>query len=170
MKRIGILSDTHGTWDDRYATYFAECDEVWHAGDIGDLSVLQRLREICPVRAVYGNIDGQSIRNECPEEALFDIEGARVLMRHIAGHPGKYAFGITTRLRAERPKILVAGHSHILAVKYDPAFDTLYINPGAAGTYGQQLVRTLVRLTIAEGTPRDLEVVELSPMKQRRHR
>lgn len=161
MKRIGVLSDTHGTWDDRYVQYFSECDEIWHAGDIGDLSVLEGLREICTVRAVYGNIDGAVLRRECPAEQVFEVEGAKILIRHIVGRPGKYSFGISTRLRAERPKILVAGHSHILMVKYDPTFDTLYINPGAAGTYGAQVVRTLIRFTIDQGIPKDLEVIEL---------
>lgn len=161
MIRIGILSDTHGTWDERYRQYFVDCDEIWHAGDIGDVSVLERLSEICTVRAVYGNIDGAMLRSDCPMEQLFDIGGVRVLMRHIVGRPGKYAWGISTRLRRERPDILVAGHSHILMVKYDETFDTLYINPGAAGTYGHQVVRTLIRLTIDEGKPKDLEVIEL---------
>lgn len=162
MKRIGILSDTHGTWDPRFAEHFRECDEVWHAGDIGELSVLQRLEESVPiVRAVYGNIDGATIRRECPLEQCFEVEGCRILMRHIVGRPGRYRNGITTRLRLLRPTVTVAGHSHILFVGYDPLFQTLVINPGAAGTYGAQAVRTLIRLNLHEGKPSDLEVIEL---------
>ena len=163
MKRIGILSDTHGTWDARFAEHFEECDEVWHAGDIGDLSVLRQLQEVVPtVRAVAGNIDGTSIRQECPTELFFELEGCRILIRHIVGRPGRYQAGITTRLRALRPTITVCGHSHILLVGFDPIYDTLLINPGAAGTYGQQTVRTLLRLNLHDAKPSDLEVIELA--------
>ena len=161
MTQIGILSDTHSTWDDRFRQYFDKCDEIWHAGDIGDYSVLTKLQEVAPVRAVCGNIDGGAIRMDCPEQLFFEVEGTSILMRHIVGRPSRYARGIPTLLRQFRPTILIGGHSHILHVKYDPIYQTLFINPGAAGTYGQQTVRTLIRLTIEGNTPQNLEVIEL---------
>lgn len=165
MKRIGIISDTHGLVDARYATHFAECDEVWHAGDVGDYAVIEALRAIRPgitVRAVAGNIDGGDIRREFGEIACFDVEDVRVWMTHICGYPGKYAPGVRPYLRKERPLLTVGGHSHILRVMYDNEFSTLYINPGAAGHHGWQKVRTLVRLTIDGAQIKDLEVIELA--------
>lgn len=169
MKRIGILSDTHGTWDAKIANYLSQCDEIWHAGDIGDRSVLEHMRALGkPLRAVYGNIDGAEIRRECPLETTFTVEGCTVYMRHIIGRPGNYKAGIPARLRTYKPTITVAGHSHILMVKYDADFQTHHINPGAAGTYGQQTVRTLILLTLDAGKPKELEVVELHAHPQAR--
>lgn len=163
MKRIGILSDTHSCWDERYAVHFAGCDEIWHAGDIGDIGLLQRLEEIAPVvRAVSGNIDHGEVTRRCPEVQEFTIEGVNVWMTHIGGYPGKYARGVKPLLRAKCIKLMVTGHSHILKVIYDPELEILHINPGAAGQQGWQQVRTLVRLTIDNGTIKDLEVIELS--------
>ena len=162
MKRIGILSDTHSCWDDRFARHFGDCDEIWHAGDVGDISVIARLEEVCPaVRAVSGNIDGATVRRRCPEVLEFELEGVRVLMTHIGGYPGRYAPGIMPRLRDRRPQLFVAGHSHILKVMYDDKARCLHINPGAAGHHGWQQKRTLVRLTLDNGDMRDLEVIEL---------
>lgn len=163
MKRIGILSDTHSCWDDRYATHFAGCDEIWHAGDIGDIGLLQKLEGVAPVvRAVSGNIDHGEVTQRCPEVQEFTIEGVNVWMTHIGGYPGKYARGVKPLLRAKSIKLMVTGHSHILKVIYDPELEMLHINPGAAGQQGWQQVRTLVRLTIDNGTIKDLEVIELS--------
>lgn len=162
MKRIGILSDTHSCWDDRYAVHFADCDEVWHAGDIGDASILQRLEEIVPVvRAVSGNIDHGDVRRLCPEVQEFEVEGVRVWMTHIGGYPGKYSPGVKKILRDERIKLMVSGHSHILKVIPDPELKLLHINPGAAGYYGWQKVRTLIRCTLDSGTISELDVIEL---------
>lgn len=161
MKKIGLLSDTHSCWDDRYALHFAGCDEIWHAGDIGDLDVLLRLRAIAPVRAVSGNIDGMAVRHECRELETFTIEGLKVLMTHICGYPGKYSPGARRLLAEERPGLVVAGHSHILRVMYDSSLSLLYVNSGAAGYHGWQKVRTLVRFVIDSGAVRDLEVIEL---------
>lgn len=163
MKRIGILSDTHNCFDARFARHFAECDEIWHAGDIGDISVIEQLQAICPVvRAVSGNIDGAMIRRQCPETLTFETEGVRVHMRHIGGYPGRYEFGVLRLLRDERINLFVAGHSHILKVMYDNSIGCLHVNPGAAGTHGWQRERTLVRLVLDGGQIRDLEVIELA--------
>ncbi len=164
MKRIGILSDTHSCWDDRYATHFADCDEIWHAGDIGDITILARIREIAPtVRAVRGNIDHGAVCRECQEIELFDVEGVRVMLTHIGGYPGRYSPGMAKYLRENNVRLMVDGHSHILKVMFDKELNTLHINPGAAGYHGWQKVRTLVRLVIDGADMRDLEVVELAP-------
>lgn len=161
MTRIGLLSDTHGYWDDRYLHYFASCDEIWHAGDIGSQTVIDRLKAFRPLRAVYGNIDGQDIRLQYPETARFTLDGADILMKHIGGYPGKYDRSVRSTLLSRPPQLFVSGHSHILKVKYDPALRLLHINPGAAGKYGFHTVRTLVRFSIHEGKFSDLEVIEL---------
>ncbi len=164
MKRIGILSDTHCIDDPRIALHFAGVDEIWHAGDIGDVDTYRRLEGIAPVfRAVAGNIDGAVLRRVCPELLIFETEGAKVVMTHIGGYPGRYSPGIRNLLMRERPRIFVSGHSHILRVMPDRELDLLHINPGAAGTHGWQKVRTLVRLAIDRGIPKDLEVIHLSP-------
>lgn len=166
MKRIGIISDTHSYWDDRYATYFSECDEIWHAGDIGSLEVLMRLKAVCPVvRAVCGNIDYGDVRRVCPELMVFDVEDVRVMLTHIAGYPGRYSPGILNKIREENVNLMVAGHSHILKVMYDKVNGHLHVNPGAAGLHGWQRQRTLVRLGIDGSDIRDLEVIELGKIK-----
>lgn len=161
MKRIGILSDTHGYWDARYAKHFADCDEIWHAGDIGSNEIIDRLSEIAPLIAVAGNIDDSTTRRTCGTLKTWTTEGVKVMMTHIGGYPGKYAPGIRFKIETNRPDIFVAGHSHILKVMYDHSLNTLHINPGAAGVYGWQAVRTLVKLTLDSSTIKDLEVIEL---------
>ena len=162
MKRIGIISDTHGWWDDRYVKYFKDCDEIWHAGDIGSEELIDRLAAIAPVRAVTGNIDGGILRCRFRDMEIFTIEGVKVLLTHIGGYPGRYAPGIKSLLLAEQPQLLVCGHSHILKVVNDKWLGTLTINPGAAGRQGWQTVRTLVLLTLDQGAPTGCEVVELA--------
>ena len=162
MTRIGLLSDTHGYLDDRYLKYFESCDEIWHAGDIGSLELAERLAAFRPLRAVYGNIDGQEIRIRYPETMRFTIDGADVLIKHIGGYPGKYDPSIRGQILVHPPKLFISGHSHILKVKYDKTLDLLHINPGACGKYGFHKVRTLVRLTIDQGIFSDLEVIELN--------
>lgn len=162
MKRIGILSDTHSCWDDRFARYFAGCDEVWHAGDIGDISVIDRLREVCPVvRAVRGNIDHGAVSRLCPELIVFLVENVRVLLTHIGGYPGHWSKGMKKLLAEEKVNMMVDGHSHILRIMYDHDLQLLHVNPGAAGHQGWQTRRTLVRLTIDGSDIRDAEVIEL---------
>ena len=162
MKRIGILSDTHSCWDDRYLLHFADCDEIWHAGDIGSPLIIDRLAEHCTVRAVCGNIDGRELSLRFDDLLHFKVEECNVMMTHIGGYPGKYYPGIRKELYDARPNLFVAGHSHILKVMYDDALECLHINPGAAGKQGWQAVRTLVKLTIDGKEIKDLEVVELS--------
>ena len=161
MKRIGILSDTHGYWDPRYARHFAACDEIWHAGDIGTTEVAERLNDIAPLRAVCGNCDGGDLRLLYPTILRFRCEQADVLIKHIGGYPGRYDRSIALRLRTSPPDLFVAGHSHILKVQYDPTLRMLHINPGAAGLQGWHRQRTLVRLVVDGKTFRDLEVIEL---------
>lgn len=162
MKRIGLLSDTHGYWDERYLKHFESCDEIWHAGDIGSLEVAERLEAFRPLRAVYGNIDGQDIRLRFPEVNRFSLEGADVLIKHIGGYPGKYDPSIKNVLLVHPPRLFISGHSHILKVKYDKTLRMLHLNPGAAGKYGFHTVRTLMRFTINNGNFFDLEVIELA--------
>lgn len=163
MKRIGILSDTHSCWDDRYAVHFADCDEIWHAGDVGDISIITRLEEIAPVvRAVAGNIDHGDVRRRCNEVEEFEVEGIKVWMTHIGGYPGRYAVGVRPILRTHNINLMVTGHSHILKVMWDREHDVLHINPGAAGYHGWQKERTLVKLTIDGNNMKDLEVIELA--------
>ncbi|MBQ8520845.1 MAG: metallophosphoesterase family protein [Bacteroides sp.] len=161
MTRIGILSDTHGYWDDRYLKHFEHCDEIWHAGDIGSLEVIQKLEAFRPVHAVYGNIDGGDIRRLYPETARFTTDGADVLMKHIGGYPGNYDASIRAKLFVRPPRLFISGHSHILKVQYDKTLNLLHINPGAAGKYGWHKNRTLVRFAIDNGEFKDLEVIEL---------
>lgn len=162
MKTIGILSDTHSCWDDRYAVHFKDCDEIWHAGDVGDIDIIRRLEDTAPVvRAVRGNIDHGDVCRRCRESEIFEVEGLRVWLTHIAGYPGKYAPGVKNFLSANRIDIMVCGHSHILKVMPDRQLDLLHINPGAAGYHGWQKVRTLMRLTIDGDEVKDLEVIEL---------
>lgn len=162
MKRIGVLSDTHSHWDDRYLLHFADCDEIWHAGDIGSPLVIERLAGHCTVRAVCGNIDGRDLRLRFGEVLRFKVEECNVLMTHIGGYPGRYSPAIRGVLYNEKPQIFVAGHSHILKVMYDNAIGCLHINPGAAGKQGWQAVRTLVKFAIDGKEIKELEVIELS--------
>ncbi len=161
MKRIGLLSDTHNYWDEKYEKYFAECDEIWHAGDIGSLALAQRFEAFKPFRAVYGNIDDFKTRTVYPEIQRFTIDGVDTLMIHIGGYPGKYEPKVRQIMRTNPPKLFISGHSHILKVLYDKTFNCLHINPGAAGKYGFHKVRTLVRFTLDKGNISDLDVIEL---------
>lgn len=161
MTRIGLLSDTHAYWDEKYAKYFDECDEIWHAGDIGSLELAEKLEKMKMFRAVSGNIDGYDMRLRYPLEQAFQIEDVKVYMTHIGGYPGKYAPGILTKISEHQPKLFVCGHSHILRVKYDQKRDMLCVNPGAAGRFGYQKVRTLMRFTIDGEDIRDMEVIEI---------
>jgi putative phosphoesterase len=161
MHKIGLLSDTHGYWDNRYVQYFGNCDEIWHAGDIGSQELLYRLESITALRAVYGNIDSQPIRQQYPKVARFTIEDVTVMMTHIGGYPGKYAPEIRKELFETPPRLFVAGHSHILKVLFDKSLNCLYMNPGAAGKSGFHQVRTLLRFAINGPDIKDLEVIEL---------
>lgn len=161
MIKIGLLSDTHGWWDEKYMAYFHVCDEIWHAGDIGSLSVANNLAAIKPLRAVYGNIDGQDLRITYPKIAHFPVEEVRVMMTHIGGYPGRYEPAIRAELYDTRPQLFISGHSHILKVMFDKRLNCLHINPGAAGKSGFQTVRTLIRFVIDNTQIKDMEVIEL---------
>ena len=158
MKRIGVLSDTHGVVAPQVFEFFKDCDELWHAGDIGP-GVLDTLRSFKPVRAVWGNCDNIALHYELDEVAFFEVEGQRVLMTHIGGHPGHYPYEMRRRLELAQPDIYVCGHSHILRVIYDKDYNFLHINPGAAGRQGFHRVSTLVRFTL-DPTPCNLEILD----------
>lgn len=161
MKRIAILSDTHGFIDNKLLNYLAPCDEIWHAGDIGSWNVAQQLSELHPLRAVCGNCDGGDLRLTYPVKLRRLCENADILMTHIGGSPSHYAPSIREQLINRTPHLFICGHSHILKVEYDKELGMLFINPGAAGLQGWQQVRTLVRLTIDGQTFKDLEVIEM---------
>lgn len=167
MKRIGIISDTHSHWDDRYLKYFEECDEIWHAGDIGSTEIIDRLAAPFAgkqriLRAVKGNADGGVLRRMFPELLRFHCEEVEVLMKHIGGYPGRYDRSVIGQLISSPPKLFIAGHSHILKVQYDKSLGILHINPGAAGLQGWHKERTLIRLTIDGSQMKDLEVITLA--------
>lgn len=162
-KRIGIISDTHGAWDDKYETYLGDCDEIWHAGDIGTVELADRFEAMRPVfRAVCGNCDGGDLRRRYPERLRFKCEDAEVLLKHIGGYPGHYDRSVISSLMAMPPDLFVAGHSHILKIQHDKTLDMLHINPGAAGYQGWHKDRTLIRLTIDGRQFRDCEIVTLN--------
>ena len=162
MKRIGLLSDTHGYFDDRIAHHLRGCDEVWHAGDFGTAAVVGDLAALAPVfRGVYGNIDGADVRRTEPLVQDFVVEGLRVLITHIGGYPNHYAPAARPLLDAIRPGLFVTGHSHILRVLPDKARGLLHLNPGAAGRHGFHQVRTLLRFGIEAGKVVELQAVEL---------
>lgn len=162
MKKIGLLSDTHSYWDDKYEKYFADCDEVWHAGDIGSIALVEKFEAFKPFRAVYGNIDDYKVRESFPELLRFTVEDVDVLMTHIGGYPGRYEPKIRKIMQMDAPKLFISGHSHILKVMYDKTFNCLHINPGAAGIYGFHRVQTLITFVLDSGNIRDLNVVELN--------
>ena len=161
MTRILLLSDTHSHIDDRILSYAREADEVWHAGDIGDLTVTDTLKELKPVRGVYGNIDGALVRREFPLDNRFTCEDVDVWITHIGGYPGRYQKRVREVMQENPPKLFICGHSHILKVQYDKKFGLLHMNPGACGKVGFHQVRTMLRFSIDGKEIRDLEVVEL---------
>lgn len=158
--KVGILSDTHGLFDEPLRRFFAEVDEVWHAGDIGGGHVADSIAAFKPLRAVYGNIDGEDVRRCHPLYRRFTCDGVEVLMTHIGGYPGKYDASIAGLLRSNPPNLFICGHSHILKVMFDEKLNLLHINPGAAGKYGLHTVRTAVRLDVKNGSMSGLEIGE----------
>jgi uncharacterized protein len=161
--KIALLSDTHNHIDDTIISYFKDVDEIWHAGDIGTLALLDRLKSVKKVRAVYGNIDGKDIRMETGEDLFFTVEGMKIWMTHIGGYPGRYDKSVKERLQANPPDVFICGHSHICRILPDNKLNMLYINPGAAGKYGFHAVRTMILAEIKEKRFTDLKVVELFP-------
>jgi hypothetical protein len=161
MKRIGLLSDTHGWLDEAVLRHFADCDEVWHAGDIGDESVIDTLEAFKPTRIVFGNIDSTQIRKRTQEHLRFTCEGLDVWITHIGGRPGNYATPVRAELKTNAPGLFICGHSHICLVKYDEAHRMIHMNPGAAGKHGFHHIRTILRFEIEAGKVQKAEVVEL---------
>ncbi len=159
--KILLLSDTHGYIDERILAYAKVVDEVWHAGDIGNLEVIDQLESVAKVRAVFGNIDGQSARLRYPENNVFETAGLRVLLRHICGYPGTYNPMTRALITEHKPELVVCGHSHILKVMRDPKFGHVHINPGACGISGFHQIRTMLRFEISNKKPTNLEVIEL---------
>lgn len=162
MKKIGLLSDTHNHWDEKFIHHFKDCDEIWHAGDIGSLRVTEKFEAFKPFRAVHGNVDDAKLRAAFPESLRFTLEGVDVLMTHIGGYPGKYDPRVLNVMKVAPPKLFICGHSHILKVMYDQKYKCLAMNPGAAGVYGFHKKRTLLRFVLDSGNIRDLEVIELA--------
>ncbi len=162
MKKILLLSDTHGYIDDKILEYVERADEVWHAGDIGDLSVTDAIQSLRPLRAVYGNIDNNEIRNEFPLHNRFLCEKVDVWITHIGGYPGRYNTSIRQEIYADPPKIFISGHSHILKVMPDKKIGLLHMNPGAIGKQGFHTVRTMLQFEINLDIVQNLEIVEFA--------
>lgn len=159
--RIGLLSDTHSYLDPKIFTHFAEVEEIWHAGDIGDPKVMTELAAFKPVRAVYGNIDEPALRRQYPENLNFTLEGVNVFMTHIGGYPGRYTARVRKLLDELRPQLYICGHSHILKVMPDRKRELLHVNPGACGKHGFHKMKTIIRFSLTAGRIHDMEVIEL---------
>jgi putative phosphoesterase len=166
MTRIGLLSDTHGFLDENICKHFQDCDEIWHAGDFGTISIAETLQKLKPLRGVYGNIDGQDIRSNYPENLLFQCEEVVVFIRHIGGAPPNYNPETRKLLETYRPQLFISGHSHILKVLYDEKRECLHINPGAAGKQGWHQVKTLVKFSIDKNNIQDCKIIELGKRGQ----
>jgi len=161
MKKILLLSDTHGYFDEAILSHVANADEVWHAGDIGTIELTDKIASYKPLRAVYGNIDGHVLRSAFPLDLFFSCEGLKVFITHIGGYPTRYSKGIKEKLLMHRPDLFICGHSHILKVIRDQQLGTLHMNPGAAGVHGFHKMRTMIRFDINKGKMENVEVIEL---------
>ena len=162
MKKILLLSDTHSFIDAQILKFVKLADEVWHVGDIGNLAVTDALKELKPLRAVYGNIDDQYARAEFPLDLKFEIENTTVWMTHIGGYPNNYYRRVKEEITTNPPKIFISGHSHILKVQYDKKLNLLHLNPGAAGNHGFHKIRTMLRFELENGEIKNLEIIELA--------
>ena len=160
MKKILLISDTHGYIDEKIVKYANNVDEIWHAGDVGDISVSDKLKKIKPLRAVYGNIDDQKIRAEFPLHNRFICEKVKVWITHIGGYPKRYNPKILEELKSNPPDLFICGHSHILKVINDKELDLLHINPGAIGKHGLHRVRTMIQFEINGKKIENLSVIE----------
>ena len=165
MTKILLLSDTHSFIDDQILKYVKQADEVWHAGDIGNLNVTDVIKKLKPLRAVYGNIDDATARLEFPLNSRFLCEQVDVWITHIGGYPGKYNINIREEIKRNPPKIFIAGHSHILKVQYDKKLQLLHLNPGACGKHGFHKVRTMIRFEIDGSDIKKMEIIELEQRK-----
>ncbi len=162
MMTIGLLSDTHSHLDNKILDFFKDVDEIWHAGDIGNLEVVYRLKAIKPVRAVFGNIDGQEARSQFKEVEIFKCENMNVLIIHIGGYPGKYAPRVKELLRNNNSNLFISGHSHILKVMYDKTLVIMHINPGAAGMSGFHQVITAMRFVVDNQEIKKMQILEIN--------
>lgn len=162
MTKIGLISDTHNFLDEAVFTHFKDCDEIWHAGDFGNIELAKRLNDFKPLKGVYGNIDGQDIRSIYPLKLNWTCEKVNITMIHIGGYPKKYSPGTKEELIKNKSRLFISGHSHILKVIYDPSINCLHMNPGAAGKQGWHKVRTLIRFDIDNSDIKNCEVIELN--------
>ena len=160
MKKILLLSDTHSYIGDDILKYVKKADEVWHAGDIGDIKVTDSIKALKPLRAVYGNIDNAKVRTEFPLHNQFKCEDVAIWMTHIGGYPGRYHSNIREQIKQNTPDLFICGHSHILKVMPDKKLNLLYMNPGAIGKHGFHKVRTMLRFEIDGKKIQNLEVIE----------
>lgn len=162
MKKILLLSDTHGYIDHQILKFVKQADEVWHAGDIGNLNVTDTIKNLKPLKGVYGNIDDKDARAEFPLDNRFTVEDVDVWITHIGGYPNKYNLRIREEIKENPPKLFIAGHSHILKVQFDNKLNLLHLNPGAAGKHGFHKIRTMLRFELDKGEIKNLEVIELA--------
>jgi len=163
LKKILLISDTHGHLDPKLIKHINVCDEVWHAGDIGDLNVCEEIKKLKPLRAVWGNIDGQKARLDYKEHLIFNCEAVKVFITHIGGYPNKYNPAIKEMLIIEKPDLFICGHSHILKVMYDKSLNLLHMNPGSCGLSGFHLIKTVLTFEIENKEIKNLNVIELGP-------
>lgn len=161
MKKIILISDTHNHIPDNFWKYIDGYDELWHAGDVGNVELIDELKSKITVRGVYGNIDGTEVRKEFPEHLVFTVQGVKIAMLHIGGKPYVYYPKMRELIKNNRPKVVVCGHSHILRVEYDKRDKFLYLNPGSIGNHGFHKVKTLLRFSLEKGEVKNMEVVEL---------
>jgi uncharacterized protein len=161
MRFIGLISDTHYQIHPSIFDFFKDCDEIWHAGDIGNIETVNKLRDFKPLKAVFGNMDGLDVRNEVPKNLRFKTEDVEVWITHIGGYPGNYQKEIREELEKTPPNLFICGHSHILKVIYDKKYNFLHINPGAAGNSGLHRVITFIRFKIDGKNIKELEIMEL---------
>lgn len=159
--KIGLMSDTHSYLHPKVFHHFEKVDQIWHAGDIGNMALADELEAFKPFRAVWGNVDGQELRVRYPEHDLFTCEGVKVWMTHIGGYPPRYTAALKPYIKQKRPQLFISGHSHILKIMPDPALQLLHINPGACGKQGWHKVKTLVRFDVVKGEMKNMEVIEL---------
>lgn len=161
MQKILLISDTHNFLEPKLIKHIAEADEVWHAGDIGQIELCKNIEKLKPLRAVFGNADGADIRQVYPENLVFNCEGVTVFMTHIGGYPGKYPAKIKQQFKEITPQLFICGHSHILKVMYDKEHALLHMNPGACGNHGFHTVKTVLRFEIERKEIKNLAVIEL---------
>jgi putative phosphoesterase len=161
MQKILLISDTHSYLDQKLFKYIETVDEVWHAGDIGDIGVCREIKKLKPLKAVYGNIDGQDARKLYPENAIFMCEQVKVFITHIGGYPNRYNLEAKKIIELEKPNLFICGHSHILKIMYDKKYNLLHLNPGACGIQGFHQVKTILRFAIEGSEIKNMEIIEL---------